>query len=64
VLAVQAMLLNGVTIPFVLIMGRIADGFGLSPAILALAGIIASTGLLSVYLGSRRDPDPSAKPAP
>ena len=64
VLAVQAMLLNGVTIPFVLIMGRIADGFGLSPAILALAGIIASTGLLSVYLGSRRDPDPGAKPAP
>ena len=59
VLAVQAMLLNGVTIPFVLIMGRIADGFGLSPAILALAGIIAIAGLVSVYLGSR--PDPAAK---
>lgn len=61
VLAVQAMLLNGVTIPFVLVMGRIADGFGLSPAILVLAGIIASAGLLSVYLGSR--PDTGAKEA-
>ncbi|MGE5333711.1 MAG: MFS transporter [Nitrososphaerota archaeon] len=56
VLAVQAMLLNGVTIPFVLVMGRIADGYGLSLAILALAGIIASTGLLSVYISSRREP--------
>lgn len=55
VLAVQAMLLNAVTIPFVLIMGRIADGFGLSPSILVLAGIIASAGLLSVYIGSRPD---------
>ena len=61
VLAVQAMLLNGVTIPFVLVMGRIADGFGLSPAILVLAGIIASAGLVSVYLGSR--PDTGAKEA-
>lgn len=60
VLAVQAMLLNGVTIPFVLVMGRIADGFGLSPAILALAGIIAIAGLLSVYVGSRRTPDEAA----
>jgi hypothetical protein len=57
VLAVQAMILNGVTIPFVLIIGRVADGFGLSSAVLVLAGIIASAGLLSVYLGSRHDPD-------
>jgi MFS family permease len=55
VLAVQAMVLNGVTIPFVLIIGRVADGFGLPSAILALAGIIASAGLLSVYIGKRRD---------
>jgi MFS family permease len=57
VLAVQAMVLNAVTIPFVLVMGRIADGYGLSPAILVLAGIIGSAGLLSVYLGSRPDPE-------
>lgn len=55
VLAVQAMILNGVTIPFVLVMGRVADGFGLSAAILVLAGIIAIAGLLSVYIGSRPD---------
>jgi MFS family permease len=55
VLSVQAMILNGVTIPFVLVMGRIADRYGLSPAILVLAGIIAIAGLLSVYLGSRPD---------
>jgi MFS family permease len=60
VLAVQAMLLNGATIPFVLIMGRIADGFGLPPAVLVLAGIIASVGLLSVYIGSRPDSAQSA----
>ncbi|HEU5347907.1 MAG TPA: MFS transporter, partial [Ktedonobacterales bacterium] len=59
VLAVQAMLLNAVTIPFVLVMGRIADGFSLSLAILVLAGIIASAGLLSVYIGSRRGPGES-----
>jgi MFS family permease len=57
VLAVQAMVLNAVTIPFVLIMGRVADGFGLSSAILVLAGIIASIGLLSVYIGSRPVPE-------
>ncbi len=55
VLSVQAMILNGVTIPFVLVMGRIADNYGLSLAILVLAGIIAIAGLLSVYFGSRPD---------
>jgi MFS family permease len=64
VLAVQAMLLNGVTIPFVLIMGRVADGFGLPPAILVLAGIIASAGLLSVYIGSRPGERASETPTP
>jgi MFS family permease len=56
VLAVQGMILNAVTIPFVLVMGRIADRYGLPPAILVLAGIIAIAGLLSVYVGSRPDP--------
>jgi hypothetical protein len=56
VLAVQGMILNAVTIPFVLVMGRVADGYGLSPAILVLAGIIAIGGLLSVYIGGRPDP--------
>lgn len=60
VLAVQAMILNGATIPFVLIMGRVADGFGLPLAVLVLAGIIASVGLLSVYIGSRSDSAQSA----
>jgi MFS family permease len=56
VLAVQGMILNAVTIPFVLVMGRVADGYGLSPAILVLVGIIAIGGLLSVYIGGRPDP--------
>jgi MFS family permease len=56
VLAVQGMILNAVTIPFVLIMGRVADGYGLAPAILVLAGIIAIAGLLSIYIGGRPDP--------
>lgn len=60
VLAVQAMLLNGVTIPFVLIMGRIADVIGLSLAILVFAGIIGIAGMLSVYIGSRPDETQSA----
>jgi len=51
VLAVQGMLLNGVTIPFVLIMGRVADIFGLTTAIVVLAGIIAVAGAISVHFG-------------
>jgi MFS family permease len=51
VLAVQGMLLNGVTVPFVLIMGRVADIVGLRPAILILAGIIAVAGAISVHFG-------------
>jgi hypothetical protein len=51
VLAVQGMLLNGLTVPFVLIMGRIADILGLMPAILILAGIVATAGAISVHFG-------------
>jgi MFS family permease len=51
VLAVQGMLLNGLTVPFVLIMGRVADILGLMPAILILAGIIAVAGAISVHFG-------------
>lgn len=50
VLAVQAMLLNAVTIPFVLIMGRIADTSSLETAIEVLAIVMAIFGLGSVYL--------------
>lgn len=51
VLAVQALLLNAVTIPFVLIMGRIADTWGLTTAIAVLAVAIAVLGFGSVYFG-------------
>jgi len=40
-----------VTIPFVLIMGRVADIFGLTTAIVVLAGIIAVAGAISVHFG-------------
>lgn len=51
VLAVQGMLLNGLTIPFVLLMGRVADIFGLMAAILILAGVVAVAGAISVHFG-------------
>lgn len=53
VLALQAMLLNAVTIPFVLIMGRVADVYSLMPAMEALGILIAVIGLASVYWGRR-----------
>jgi MFS family permease len=67
VLAVQGMLLNGVTVPFVLIMGRVADIIGLPPAILVLAAIIATAGLISVHFGVQgqhklQQAEPSALP--
>lgn len=55
VLAVQAMALNGLTVPAVLLMGRTADRIGLMPAILLLAAIIAVVGLISVYFGVQSD---------
>lgn len=57
VLAVQALLLNAVTIPFVLIIGRIADLTGLMATIAILAIIIAVFGVGSLslsVLGDRR----------
>lgn len=53
VLAVQALLLNAVTIPFVLIVGRVADLFTLMPAIEVLGVVIVAVGLTSVYFGLR-----------
>jgi MFS family permease len=63
VLAVQALLLNAVTIPFVLIMGRIADIAGLMTAIEVLAIIISILGLGSVYF-SLHGPEESATSVP
>ncbi|MBF6592530.1 MAG: MFS transporter, partial [Ktedonobacterales bacterium] len=56
VLAVQALLLNAVTIPFVLIIGRIADIAGLMFAIEVLGVTIAVLGLGSLYVSTRGQP--------
>ncbi|HEX8996697.1 MAG TPA: MFS transporter [Ktedonobacterales bacterium] len=53
VLAVQIMLLNGITVVFVPAIGWIADHLGLSTALLVVAGVIGAAGLLSVYIGAR-----------
>jgi MFS family permease len=58
VLAVQALLLNAMTIPFVLIMGRIADLAGLMVAIEVLAITIIVLGLGSVYFSLQGQPLP------
>ena len=55
VLAVQAMLLNAATVPFVPIMGIIADRFGILAAMDFLAAVIAVTGVTSVVFGARAD---------
>ncbi len=51
VLAVQFLLLNGLTIPAVLLIGQLADRFGLVAALNVLAGVIAVTSFGSVYYG-------------
>jgi MFS family permease len=59
VLALQFLLLNGFTIPTVLVMGQLADQFGLVAALNVLAGVIAVTSFGSVYYGmftQRRKP--------
>ena len=53
VIALQAMLFNAATVPAVLIFGRVADSYGLTVAMNVLAVVIAATGLMSVYFGSR-----------
>lgn len=55
VLAVQAMLLNVATVPFVPIMGIVADRFGILVAMNFLAAVIAVTGVTSVFFGARAD---------
>lgn len=51
ILALQFLLLNGFTIPTVLLMGQLADRFGLVAALNVLAVIIAVTSFGSVYYG-------------
>jgi MFS family permease len=51
VLAVQALLLNAVTIPFVLVLGWVADIWGLMSAIEVLAVVMAVLGVGSVHFG-------------
>lgn len=53
VLAVQIMLLNGITVVFIPIIGWIADSLGLPTALLIVAGAVGAAGALSVYLGVR-----------
>lgn len=53
VIALQSMLFNAATVPAVLLFGRAADSFGLPFAMDALAVVMAATGLISVYFGSR-----------
>lgn len=55
VLAVQGMLLAAATVPFVPLMGIVADRFGILPAMNILAAIIAVTGLTSVFFGARAE---------
>ena len=53
VLAVQIMLLNGITVIFAPAIGLLADGFGLANTLVVVAGIVGVAGMLSVYLGAR-----------
>lgn len=53
VLAVQIMLLNGITVVFTPAIGWIADHSGLSSALLVVAGVVGVAGLVSVYLSVR-----------
>lgn len=53
VLALQGMVLNGVTVPAVLIIGGVADRFGLSFALEALAIVIVIGGLASVHAATQ-----------
>lgn len=56
VLALQGMVLNAVTVPAVLIIGWVADRFGLSFALEALAIVIVVAGLASVRVATRERP--------
>jgi MFS family permease len=51
VLALQLWLLNTFMVPAVLVMGSLADRFGLVPALEILAFLTASVGLSSIYYG-------------
>jgi MFS family permease len=53
VLAVQGMLLNGITVPFVPLMGIVADRLGILPAMDILAICIVVTGLSTVVFARR-----------
>lgn len=53
VLAVQIMLLNGITVLFVPAVGGIADTLSLPTALIAVAIVVGAAGALSVYLGAR-----------
>lgn len=67
VLAVQGMLLNAATVPFVPLMGIIADRFGILAAMDILAATIAVTGLTSVFFGARAEKSavsPLSQPPP
>ncbi len=53
VLAVQIMLLNGITVIFVPAVGWIADHSGLSSALLVVAAVVGGAGMLTVYISRR-----------
>lgn len=53
VLAVQIMLLNGITVIFVPAVGWIADRMGLPTALIVVAVVVGGAGMLSVILSSR-----------
>ena len=64
VLAVQGMLLNAATVPFVPFLGVIADRIGVLPMLDILAALIAVTGLTSVFFGARAEQRTSVPPSP
>jgi MFS family permease len=56
VLSVQGMVLNGVTVPFVFLMGIAADTLGLAAALEIVAVVVVLAGLSSVYASVGRRP--------
>ena len=51
VLALQMMLFNAVTVPFVFLIGLIADYFQLPPAMNALAVLVLAAGFVTIWYG-------------
>ncbi|MFI5272856.1 MAG: MFS transporter [Ktedonobacterales bacterium] len=62
ILALQGMLLNALTVPSVIVIGLLADAFGLAPAMDILAVAIVLFGLISLQFGMRGRLDEHDKP--